>query len=301
MAQPALIGIDWGTSAFRAFLLDVDGTVLDRRSGQHGILSVRGGDYAGVLEAQIGAWLEESRAPVIMSGMIGSRQGWVETPYVTCPAEVGDLAAALVHVPFDLTEVRIIPGLETQTAHMRDVMRGEETQVFGALARIGGAGRRFLLPGTHSKWVTAGAGRIETFATYMTGEIYAACRGHTILGKLMTEARPGPAAIARGVREGAAPGMPGVLLHRLFGVRTAGLFGEIGGADLPDFLSGLLIGAELADAGKAGDSVRIMASDQLAERYRKAAAELGIQSEVIDADCIIGGYVTIARLGGLIA
>ena len=105
-----LIGVDWGTSNFRAFLLDAAGAILDRRSGPHGILTVADGDFAQVLAAQIGDWLGDGRLPILMSGMIGSRQGWVEAPYVATPAGIGDLAAALARVPFDAAEVRIVPG-----------------------------------------------------------------------------------------------------------------------------------------------------------------------------------------------
>lgn len=298
----ALIGVDWGTSAFRAFLLDGGGAILDRRSGPYGILAVADGDFGAVLSQQIGEWLTASPVPVLMSGMIGSRQGWIEAPYVSCPAGLADLAAGLARVPFAAADVRIAPGAETAAATMRDVMRGEETQVFGALARTGEAGGRFLLPGTHSKWVVAEGGRIASFSTYMTGEIFAACRAHTILGRLMEAGEPGGGSFERGVADGARTGGPGALLNRLFGVRTAGLFGEIAGADLSDYLSGLLIGAEIADAGYIdGGPVRIIASDVLAERYRRAAAELGIDAEIMPADCIVDGYLAIARAGGLLA
>jgi 2-dehydro-3-deoxygalactonokinase len=297
----ALIGIDWGTSSFRAFRIDSAGAILDRRGGAHGILSVSDGDFAGVLERQIGDWLDGARTPVVMSGMIGSRQGWLETPYVTCPAGLGDLAAGLVPVAFERGEVRIVPGVETATASMRDVMRGEEAQVFGALAALGADSGRFLLPGTHSKWVRVEAGPIVGFSTYMTGEIYAALRNHTILGRLMEEGGDNPAIFVRGVRDGASTGGPGALLHRLFGVRTAGLFGEIPGAELPDYLSGLLIGAEIADAEQQDSRpVRIIASEALTRRYGAAAAELGLGAETVDPDCVAAGHLAIARAAGLV-
>ena len=301
MPDPVLIGVDWGTSSFRAMRLGAAGNVLERRAGPRGILTVTDGDFGAVLASQIGDWLRSDPVPVLMSGMIGSRQGWLEAPYLTCPAGLGDLASGLVPVAFAGADVRIVPGLEAATATMRDVMRGEETQVFGALARIGAEDGRFLLPGTHSKWVLARAGRIAEFATYMTGEIYAAARAHTILGRLMADGDATGTAFARGVREGARAGAPGALLNRLFGVRTAGLFGEIGGADLPDYLSGLLIGAEMADAGgQDSGPVHIVASDALAERYRAAAQELGMAAEIVPSDSIVEGYFAIGKLAGLL-
>lgn len=301
MAAPVLIGVDWGTSRFRAFLLGAEGAVLDRRDGPHGILTVQDGRFADVLQGQISGWLEATRLPVVMSGMIGSRQGWIEAPYVPCPAGLEDLAAAMVRVPFEAAEVFLVPGVESAGATMRDVMRGEETQIFGALAGLGATEGRFVLPGTHSKWVRVEDGRISGFSTYMTGEVFAACRDHTILGRLMREGGASPAAFARGVAEGARAGTPGALLNRLFGVRTAGLFDEIPGAELADYLSGLLIGAEIADAGPgSGEIVGIIASDELEERYRKAAAELGIETRVLDSDLALAGQLAIARAAGLV-
>ena len=300
MPEAALIGVDWGTSAFRAVLLDRAGNILDRRSGPHGIMTVTEGDFAGVLSGQVGEWLAAARVPVVMSGMIGSRQGWIEAPYVTAPAGLADLAAGLLPVPFEGAEVRIVPGVEVATATMRDVMRGEETQIFGALATSGAPSGRFVLPGTHSKWVVVDAGRIASFSTYMTGEIYAACRKHTILGRLMEDGGLSPVAFARGVSAGARTGSPGALLNRLFGVRTAGLFGEIAGPELPDYLSGLLIGAEIADAGMSGSTIGIIASDALEERYSAAAGALGIATTVLDSDLAIAGQLAIARAAGLL-
>jgi len=297
-----LIGVDWGTSNFRAFLLGPSGAILDRRSGPNGIMTVSEGRFAQTLAAGIGDWLSDGRLPILMSGMIGSRQGWVEASYVETPLGIGDLAASLAHVPFDAAEVRIVPGLKTTDDAAHDVIRGEETQVFGALTRLGLTDGRFLLPGTHSKWVTVEEGRITAFATYMTGEIFSAAREHTILGRLMTEGTPTGSAFLRGVAQGAWPGSPGALLHRLFGVRTAGLFGDIAGVDLADYLSGLLIGAEIADQSTRDQRpVHIIASDALAERYRAAAHSLGITAEIVPSDCIVDGYVPIARLAGLIA
>ena len=118
----------------------------------------------------------------------------------------------------------------------------------------------------------------------------------------MAESAGDAASFARGVADGAREGSPGALLNRLFGVRTAGLFGEIAAADLPEYLSGLLIGAEIGDAGRRDSRpVHIIASDALAERYRNAAAELGITAEIVPSDCIGDGWMAIARLAGLVA
>lgn len=302
MSAAALIGVDWGTSNFRAFLLDASGGLLDRRAGPHGIMTVADGGFGEVLIRQVGDWLGAGHVPVLMSGMIGSRQGWIEAEYVATPVGIGDLSASLTRVPFERTELRIVPGLKTTNGGVHDVIRGEETQVFGAVSRLGMDVSRFLLPGTHSKWVAVERGQVTGFATYMTGEIFSAARNHTILGRLMQEGGGGGDAFLRGVSDGAKPGNQGALLNRLFGVRTAGLFGEIAATGLADYLSGLLIGAEIADqAARDPQPVHIIASDALADRYRTAAASLGISAEVVPADCIVDGYVAIARMAKLIA
>ncbi len=300
MPVARLVGVDWGTSSLRAYLLGPDGAVLDRRACQRGILTVEDGDFASVLADEIGGWLSSGGITVLLSGMIGSRQGWIEAPYVDAPAGIGDLAGSLIPVVYDAIDVRVVPGMRTTVESVPDVMRGEEVQVFGALAWLGADEGRFVLPGTHSKWVAAQAGRVESFATYMTGDIYAALREHTILAPLMRDGEGGRDAFDHGVREGARAGTPGALLHRLFGVRTAGLFGRFSPAELPDYLSGLLIGAEIADQQKDARPVHIVASGALAERYSLAAASLGMAAGVVPADSIAGGYAAIARLAKLL-
>lgn len=299
MTKAALIGVDWGTSSLRAFRIDAGGAALDRRESPQGILKVADGAFAAALLEAIGDWLEPGSV-VLASGMIGSRQGWVEAPYLSTPAGLDDLAAALAQAPFAETTVHFVPGVTTKSG-MHDVMRGEEAQIFGATALLGVERARFVLPGTHSKWVEVADGRIVTFATYMTGEIYAAARHHTILGRLMTGEADDKAAFLRGVRDGASEGGPGALLHRLFGVRTAGLFDEVAAAGLPNYLSGLLIGAELADQAGGGDEVvHIIASDALAARYRVAATALSVATQIVPSDCIAGAYMAIARRAGLL-
>jgi 2-dehydro-3-deoxygalactonokinase len=135
----------------------------------------------------------------------------------------------------------------------------------------------------------------------MTGEIFAAARDHTILGRLMHDSRPSDAAFAKGVALGAWPGAPGALLSRLFAVRTAGLFADLQAEELSDYLSGLLIGAEMADAVTADrHPVGIIASEPLADRYHAAADILGVRADIVSSDCIAMGYVAIARAAGLI-
>jgi len=183
-----------------------------------------------------------------------------------------------------------------------DVMRGEETQIAGALAAMGLSDGLFVLGGTHSKWVRVEAGAITAFSTYMTGEVFAALRGHTILGRLMPEGERGDGAgLRRGVLEGAALPSAGSLLARLFSVRTLGLFDELPGRELSDYLSGLLIGAELAEATRHGAGRFIAVKSQGLERQYDAAADiLGLDCVPAPADCVVLGHLAIARAAGLV-
>ena len=191
-AAPQLIGLDWGTSSLRAFLMR-DGQAVETRHADDGIQRLAGGGAAAFERAFVaitGEWLGRWPAlPVVACGMVGSAQGWREVPYVATPAD----APAIVDHATTLTtaagtRVLIAPGVLHQPAHgAPDVMRGEETQVIGALQRDAAWSRAacLVMPGTHSKWVQVRDGRIAALATYMSGELFAVLRAHSILGRLM--------------------------------------------------------------------------------------------------------------------
>jgi 2-dehydro-3-deoxygalactonokinase len=301
--KPALVAVDWGTTSFRAYLAAADGAVLDRVADDKGILAVTAGRFADVLSKATAPWIAaHGSLPILMSGMIGSRQGWVEAPYVKCPADVKAIAQRLTKIEVDgLGAVALVPGLETRGPDgAPDVLRGEETQVFGVLQAPGARDGLYVLPGTHSKWVTVKGGAILGFRTYMTGEVFAVLRGHSILGRLMTPRGGGGPGFAKGLEAGRSSGLPGDLLSRLFSVRTLGLFGEVPPPELADYLSGLLIGAELT-AGAAGgkSSFTIVAGAELSDRYVRAAALLGLSATAASADSVVPGHLAIARTAGL--
>jgi len=293
-----LIGLDWGTTSCRAYLIGTDGVVLQRVTDGPGILKVENGAFGVALDTMIGQW--DATLPIVLSGMIGSRQGWKEAPYARCPAGADDIAEALARIEHGGRAIALMPGLSTENAGMPDVMRGEETQIFGALALSGHDEGLFLLPGTHSKWARVSGGRIASFRTFMTGEVFGALKDHTILGRLMT-GESDAEGFARGVREGAAVGSAGALLNRLFATRTYGLMDRLSGAALADYLSGLLIGAEVAEATRqATGAVTIIASPALAQRYTDALALLGYQSALAPDDCVAAGHWRLARAAGLV-
>lgn len=286
-----MIGVDWGTSSFRAFRLDGTGRVTDRVSAPRGIMAVADGNFAAVLRAQIGPWLEDGETQVLMAGMIGSRQGWAEAPYLPCPASPDALARSVVRVIFDGALVLLVPGLsDRDAAGVPEVLRGEETQLVGVIDAMGGDGIA-CLPGSHSKWARVESGRIEGFTTYLSGEAFAAIRAGTILGRMMPDAPHDADAFRDGV---ARSGEPGHLLHHLFGVRTLGLFGRLPEALSASYLSGLLIGTELRAAMTPGATVHLVGAGALCALYADAIAQCGGTARVLDGDAAARG---LARIG----
>ena len=201
----SLLALDWGTSSARAYRLSAGGAVLDRREAPLGVMQVREGQHAAALVSLLGDWAE-LRLPRIASGMIGSRQGWIEVPYVDCPADTAALVAGLRTTPGG--EMAIVPGLVHRDGDgVPDVLRGEETQIVGAVPE-GDEGILAVLPGTHSKWVRVESGRIVSFATYMTGELFALLLQHSILGRLAAPRPPERRCSAPGVRRRRRAGWP---------------------------------------------------------------------------------------------
>jgi 2-dehydro-3-deoxygalactonokinase len=246
----------------------------DRRSALKGLVNVPDNRFADTLREEIGPWLAAGERHVLLSGMIGSRQGWKEAPYLPCPASAADVAAALTEIEFDWGQVKLVPGLSAvDEAGVAEVMRGEEIQVFGVLDAIGGSGLA-CLPGTHSKWVRLEGGRIIGFSTHMTGEAFGALRGHTILGRMMREGPADGAPFDEGVRRS---GDAGGLLHHIFGARALVLAGRLAETDAAAYLSGILIGHEVraAFAGQAGQVVHVIGTPELTKLYGRAISANG--------------------------
>jgi 2-dehydro-3-deoxygalactonokinase len=306
--SPALVGVDWGTSAFRARLAAADGSALDVVEAEVGAIGLASGAHEAFLEARIGDWMRRFPGlPIVMSGMVGSRQGWVEAPYAPCPAGAAEIAAAMTAVPTTrIGRVFVVPGLSARDARgAPDVMRGEETQILGALGASGRADGLFVLPGTHSKWARVEAGRIVDFATFMTGEIFAALRDHTLLGRLMappdgSDAASAADAFARGLAAAAALERPGDLLRAVFMTRTLGLFHELPAHALADYLSGLLIGAEILAGAEGVRAAIVVGSPALTARYRAAGDALGIAFAPAPENCAtLGQIALLERIGAL--
>ncbi len=306
---PRIIGLDWGTSSLRAYLIAESGVVVECRSCQWGIRHVPNGDFDKVLSETIGDWqATRPNLPIIASGMIGSRGGWREVPYVACPADPATLAAGLLTVESTNGCVHIVPGL-IQHGTFPNVMRGEETQILGALAGHSQLASFSLaiLPGTHSKWVFVRDGIIESFSTHMTGELYAILREHSILGQPAREATPQKSdeAFLRGINalRGATAES---LSSRLFSTRSLFLTGELPAEHTLEYLSGLLIGEEIRSALAAHDMaslppIVLIGDRDLCERYQTSLAEFGLHRVRVLEDSAPRGLWMIAQAHGLVS
>ena len=303
---PALIAIDWGSSSFRAYLMSREAEILDEVASGDGIGSVAAGAYPATLTRLVGRWLDAHPSlPVIASGMVGSRHGWREAAYVKCPAGPRDVASHLAEVEADGRRVALAPGLAyVDDAGLPDVMRGEETEIFG----VADSGARLIvLPGSHSKWARVEGERVVAFKTFVTGELFAALRDHTVLGAFARAAPAGAPgkAFALGVERGAVAvagnGKSG-LLGLMFGARALPLMGKLDPDDSGEYLSGLLIGAEIGEGRRLhpGEEPHVAGAEALVKRYIAAFEALGVPARSAPPRAAARGLFRIARDGGLL-
>jgi 2-dehydro-3-deoxygalactonokinase len=296
MAGAGRIILDWGTSSFRAYRFDLTGAMIDERKAAAGILTVEQDAFAAVLEHQIGDWLVPGME-VWLSGMITSRNGWIETPYIEAPATLAALSGQTVDREYrDGIRLRFLPGVCVKGA-VPDVMRGEEIQVFGSVAAEETA--TIVLPGTHSKWVRVQDGLLQDFRSFMTGEVYGALKGHTILGRLLPPEAPlNEEAFLAGVRQALAPSSAG-LLSDIFTVRSGVLLERFAAEEIADRLSGLVIGHEIRGGmalGWAADRLKVVGDAALVERYLLALSVSGIEAVRGSEQAAVDGF---RRLGAV--
>ncbi|MDB5886710.1 MAG: 2-keto-3-deoxy-galactonokinase [Polaromonas sp.] len=326
--KPGLLALDWGTSSLRAFLLDGQGRVLAQRSAQRGLSQLATPGPAGFEQALgeiAGDWLLESPdLPVVAGGMVGSAQGWLEAPYVACPADVSTLAGQAVTVRSVLAgPVLLVPGLictapaSSGGLAMPDVMRGEEIQIAGALhGRADWAHECcMVLPGTHAKWARVSKGAVTGFRTYMSGELFAVLRSHSLLGRLMPAEAENVQDDQAGIAEcesaftlgltQAGCSAPGDLAHQLFSTRTLGLVKTLPAHALADYLSGLLIGHEAVSGlaylhalGMADAPLLLVGDEKLCARYARALSHFGATVTASLGNTAPSGLYHFARAAG---
>jgi len=282
MAEPTLLACDWGTTNLRAWTLDARGGVVAQKEFPLGVSKLAPGEAARRFEAEVRPALDAADLPAILCGMIGSNLGWTVAPYADCPAGLTEVASRMTEAA---EGVRIVPGLRCPgIAGSPDVMRGEETQILGWLAQRPErrVGRHWLChPGTHAKWALIDEGRIVRFVTAMTGELFAVLGQHSLLKS------DAPATDDATFDEGlAAAGSGDALAARLFTARARVVGGQAPAESTSSYVSGLLIGAEVASTpqllGERPARVVLLGDAFLCSRYRRALSRLGVETEVFD-------------------
>ncbi|UGV25632.1 2-dehydro-3-deoxygalactonokinase [Rhodopseudomonas boonkerdii] len=283
--RPAFVAVDWGTSSFRGWLMTVDGTSLAETRGHEGMLHCATSGFAPVLADHLARLGAARELPVLICGMAGARQGWIEAPYLHTPTRLDALHSGARRVE-TAGDIRILPGIAQADAAAPDVMRGEETQLLG-VTEPDFTGL-VCIPGTHSKWIRIDAGSVTSFATYMTGELFSVIALHSILKHAVVADAPF-GATGSAFRDGLqrAYRAPTRLTSSLFGLRAGQLLGFEQHTDGAAHLSGLLIGAELADAvmqyGRE-HPVRLIGAGTLGQLYATALADIGFKATLIDAE-----------------
>lgn len=285
----AFVAVDWGTSNFRAFLVDAaTGRCLDEIRSTSGLRTLSRDAFPTYCRQHLADWLDAAgghdRLPVYLAGMVGARSGWAEAPQPELPLSLETLAEGLTPAP-GFQNAWLVPGGKIVTPEHVDVMRGEEVQVFGALSLMGRSEGLCCLPGTHSKWASLHAGVLEHFTTLMTGELFHAVRFHTLLGEPVPEEdRFDREGFERGL---AAAGHRAGLLHALFEARSRHLHDGLAAGQVGSFLSGVLIGSELLAMGsliESREEVVVIGSHELGERYRLALGSRGVAVHEVASD-----------------
>ncbi|WP_413208084.1 2-dehydro-3-deoxygalactonokinase [Rhodospirillum sp. A1_3_36] len=308
MTAPRLIIIDWGTTSFRAWLMDgVTGAILEHIPSGVGMRELSGSSFRDYCAERLAPWRSTAPlAPIYMVGMVGAASGWTEAPQPPLPVDAAALAASIIAAP-GLDNAWILAGVrvDTRAPDRVDVMRGEETQIIGALSLTERTNAVVCLPGTHSKWARVSGGVIEDFTTCMTGELHKALMTHTILGlgcqpAVSGPAHPGPT-FAQGLAESDGEGS---LLSLVFSARARRLYRDLAADGVSDFLSGLLIGTELLDVRSRGfiapaPEVLLVGEAVLSLRYAMAFEARGIVPvPVSPAAATQRGVLELGRLRG---
>jgi 2-dehydro-3-deoxygalactonokinase len=285
--EAAYVAVDWGTSSFRLWLIGRAGQVVGERRSAEGMIAAAKTGFAPVLQAHLDAVGAGPDLPVLICGMAGARQGWVEAGYVDTPAPLAAVLERAAPVPGQGRDIRILPGIAQREAQAPDVMRGEETQLLGALGLDAAGEALVCMPGTHSKWVHVSGGTVTGFATFMTGELFSAVSRETILSHALTGAGESVDADSFKSAVVAAFKAPAEAANLMFRVRARQLLFGGTPAAARETLSGTLIGMELA-AGLAGgapaEGIRLIASGRLEMLYRLAFEALAVAIRPIDAD-----------------
>jgi 2-dehydro-3-deoxygalactonokinase len=308
--QPSLIAMDWGSTKVRAYLMHQSGSVLERKESEDGATRIAEGGveaFETAFSRLTSEWsLTYPNLAVILCGMVGSRHGWREAPYLYCPTAISELHKGAV-APSETMKSKawILPGLAMLNGNTFDVMRGEETQVCGILTKMTelNTACTVVLPGTHSKWVRVRNGCIESFRTYMTGEIFDLMLRHSVLRLQLVKSESfDPVAFEKGITYAERKERL-ELSAQLFSLRAEGLLTQVVPNELTEMLSGLLIGkeihAELPNILPEEDVV-IVGEEAVAKRYEFALKRRGLHPLMPVFDAAVAGMWNQACHAGLL-
>ena len=280
-----IVGVNWGSSNFRAYRIAADGCLIDEYAEAAGIAALDRDGMAAVMSKLAARW--PTGVPVYASGMVGSGIGWVEVPYAEAPAGRSELAQELTQADIGGVNVHIVPGIACRRAFdgAPDVLRGEEIELLGLIGH-GRADGLAVLPGTHTKWVRLDRGRVVDFFTAMSGEIFDRLTAQGLLASIIAGEATDGAAFREGVATGQSRRLG--LASLLFGARARVVRGALGRADASSYIRGLLIGSEIADAlaaypDLAGANVPLTGSGPLSRLYATALAANGFGSRIVDS------------------
>ncbi len=281
---------DWGTTNLRVYLVDRQGRILRQAASGYGLAKARVLGFGKALEQMLERLEAPPELPVYLSGMIGSKHGWTEAPYARTPADARGMAKHYVRIESD-RQIIVVGGLcHEQSDGRKDVIRGEEVQVLGIVDAYQEA-ELICLPGTHSKWVNTNRGSIQSFTTWMTGDVFRALSRHTIFREQISDQDFYEDAFDLGLRHAAGKAW----LHDLFLLRTDYLFGRISALEFHSYLSGVMIGSEI-DAVPLANEVYLCGSDKLMPLYQRALGQRQLKTVTVDvAEATIRGVLTISN------
>lgn len=300
--QAHWIGVDWGTSNLRAYLVDKAGSTIIELESDKGMHTLKPDEFEGALIDLISPWLRDGiKMPVFACGMVGARQGWMEAKYrpVPCSLLQGS-EATRVETSDPRIEVFILPGLSQSSP--ADVMRGEETQVAGFIASEPDFSGIVCLPGTHTKWVELENGEIRTFHTFMTGELFSLLSQQSILRHSVSGEGEDPPAFLQAALKAAA--YPQQVAVELFGLRAQSLLEDPEPQVARARLSGMIIGHEIgvARAFWSGKQIALIGASKLTSLYAMVLENMGAEIRVIDTRAAtLSGLAIAARQVGAAA
>jgi 2-dehydro-3-deoxygalactonokinase len=281
----AFVGVNWGSTNFRAYLIGADGSAIDEYAAPAGVVTLDRDGMVATIDALAARW--PNRGPIYASGMIGSNVGWTEVPYAEAPASCADLAAATLATRIGQVPLRIVPGIACRRSFdgEPDILRGEEVELIGLIALRDTSGWA-ALPGTHTKWARLEEGRVGDFFTSMSGEIFDRLTAKGLLASIVSdEASDGPAFL-KGVAAGRAHQLS--LGALLFGARAQVVRGRLAKSDAASYIRGLLIGSDIADALAVYPAIQdgvvpLIGNGPLCKLYASALRAAGVASELVES------------------